>query len=663
MKLILLVAALSFLVGCESGSDGGSSLPTEGTNTGNDNGQTTTTIPSIPSQRSFGGSSYDIKVHGSFAFIAKEAAGLEIFNISNASNPTLVSSYRSFGYAYGVKISSDGNTAYLANGDSGMDILNISDKSTPTLIAYFKISGRVKDIEVSSDGNTAFLATHGIGLDIINISDPTTPTHITTYSDSSSPSKVKISSDGNTLYLIDSSGLKILNIADISSPTLIGTYPKGAGNFSLSSDEDTIYLTHNNSGIYIVDISTPSTPSLIKNYDPGSVHDIKISNDGDTGYLVSHYDFSLQTIDITDPTSPSVLDTYTSTVSNFGQSLVISSSENNAYIADQRGGLYILDISNTSSLSLAFNYSSSSDSKAAELTNDKQVMFIADAYSGLQIYDSSSLDVPQLIANYDPLAAVYDLELSSDEDTIYLASTSKGLQIVDVSNLSTPSLVGSFIIAGEAISVKISSDQNTAYIASYNSGLYIIDISTPSSPSQIGFFASTEARKVVLSESSNRIYLGDSTSLKMIDITNPASPILEGEFPVSLTDIEITSDEKFAFISDDSTGVALKVINISDKTSPSLVSTFDFSDVNDHSGSIKLSNDEKSIYITNSRFGVWEVDVEDPLNKLPIALRSYYTKYAGTTSKMYISDDNSTLITSSSNIGTSIIDISIKTEP
>lgn len=76
-----------------------------------------------------------ISVSGSYAYVADQATGLLIIDISNSSNPTLTGNYDTPGYAECVFVS---NTyAYVADGQSGLQVINISDPVNPTLAGSY----------------------------------------------------------------------------------------------------------------------------------------------------------------------------------------------------------------------------------------------------------------------------------------------------------------------------------------------------------------------------------------------------------------------------------------------------------------------------------------------------------------------------------------------
>jgi len=70
---------------------------------------------------------YDIKISGSYAYVADENTGLVIADISNPAAPIFTGSYNTAGDARGVAVS--GSYAYVADGNNSLVIIDISNPS------------------------------------------------------------------------------------------------------------------------------------------------------------------------------------------------------------------------------------------------------------------------------------------------------------------------------------------------------------------------------------------------------------------------------------------------------------------------------------------------------------------------------------------------------
>ncbi len=85
--------------------------------------------PVLVAQTSTVGSAQDIYVIGNYAYVAAGEMGLQIFDISNPYNPKLIGGFDSSGSAQGVFVR--GNYAYLADGKEGLRIVDITNPKSP----------------------------------------------------------------------------------------------------------------------------------------------------------------------------------------------------------------------------------------------------------------------------------------------------------------------------------------------------------------------------------------------------------------------------------------------------------------------------------------------------------------------------------------------------
>jgi len=112
--------------------------------------------------------------------------------------------------------------------------------------------------------------------------------------------------------------------------------------------------------------------------------------------------------------------------------------------------------------------------------------YIADDRAGLQIIDISNPAAPQRVGGYDTSGYAYGVAVAGSY--AYVADKEAGLQIINISNPTAPHRVGGYDTAGAVWGVAVAGSY--AYVADYDAGLQIIDVSNPAarkraaSPSQ-----------------------------------------------------------------------------------------------------------------------------------------------------------------------------------
>ena len=256
----------------------------------------------------------NIEISGNFAYIANSNFGLKILDISGETPRTIWS--QSDSKAYGIEIR-DG-IAYTVANDEGMYIFDVSNPSDPCLLSHFG------DLEYAWDlwiqGNHAYIADFPVGLVVLDISDLSKPVRVAelTWHEGETVSEV-ITGEGNYAYV--AAGSQGLYIIDISNPT----QPKIAFHIDpgfLGRSEGVIvqgnvlYVsTHNeinylNNGLYVYDIEYPDQTELLSIVPvTDMVEDVTLS--GEFLALANTYS-GIVLLDVINTSHPEVINTYPS---------------------------------------------------------------------------------------------------------------------------------------------------------------------------------------------------------------------------------------------------------------------------------------------------------------------------------------------------------------
>ncbi len=250
-----------------------------------------------------------------------------------------------------------------------------------------------------------------------------------------------------------------------------------------------------------------------------------------------------------------------------GDTTNLALSKGVAYVADDSGGLVVLDISNPIHPTLLGSYDIVPP--AGDVAVLGSYAFVAFWRAGMRVLDLSELDNPIEKGFVMPGDRAIGVTVSGDY--AYVADGSAGLQVIDIKDPTVPSLVGRYAAGGFVNSVVVSGD--LAYIANGNSGLTIVDINDPTNPSHMGSnAASSHARFVTVS--GDHAFVADiNGGLKVIDVRDPKEPTLVGSYNTVKRPVHVTISGKHAFMSNVDEG--LVVINISDPTNPVRVGSFD----------------------------------------------------------------------------------------
>ncbi|NCT46097.1 MAG: endo-1,3-1,4-beta-glycanase ExsH, partial [Microcystis aeruginosa G11-09] len=146
---------------------------------------------------------------------------------------------------------------------------------------------------------------------------------------------------------------------------------------------------------------------------------------------------------------------------------------------------------------------------------------------------------------------------------------------------------------------------NYAYVADGWSGLQIIDISNPATPTLKGNYdISSYAQDVQIV--GNYAYVADGNSgLQIIDISNPAAPTLKGNYNTSgyARDVQIVGN--YAYVADGYSG--LQIIDISNPAAPTLKGNYNTSG---YARDVQIVGNYA--YVANNDSGLQIIDISNP---------------------------------------------------
>lgn len=185
------------------------------------------------------------------------AEGLQIIDVSNPVNPSLIGSYNTPGPASTVALSKDENIAYVPDETYGLQIIDVSSPAFPLLLGVCNTPGDAMDVVLSKDNSIAYVADGSAGLQLIDVINPGTPVLLGNYDISGTTYSVALSQDNRIAYVAGSSGIYAINVEDSETPSLIGSYftSHAVSSITISLDGNIAYIANGYSGLQIIDIS------------------------------------------------------------------------------------------------------------------------------------------------------------------------------------------------------------------------------------------------------------------------------------------------------------------------------------------------------------------------------------------------------------------------
>jgi hypothetical protein len=381
-----------------------------------------------------GGTTTDVAVSGNFVYACEGEKGLIILDVTNPSNPQLVGTAETPGFASAVVVSE--NLAFVADGSTGLTIIDVSQSNTsprpiPFIIGSYDTPGNCTSVAVA--GKLAYLADGSYGLQIIDCSNPAQPVRLGGYNTFGTALSVAIS-----------------------------------GNFA--------YIADGENGFVVIDVSNPTTPRKIAGYAAMSGRHVAVG--GAYAYVSSNRPLAI--IDISDPLDPEPI----SSVALPGIVAGCSVSQSYAYVASGIGGFHVLDTSDP--------FAPRTLGTTSLLTNTVRVAtagplaFVADLTNGVRVIAAQNPAVMDVIAHIPIPGNIRDLVVSSNY--VYLFG-SEGMQIVDVSNAEDMRVVGSYSGFRPTSGAGITVFNQYAFLIDLTSSIgyhEIVKISEPTTPIRVG---------------------------------------------------------------------------------------------------------------------------------------------------------------------------------
>ena len=184
-----------------------------------------------------------IDVVGDICYTADESDGMEVFDVSDKSNPVKIGSYvPEYPQCWAVDVEDD--LAYIANGNLGILILDISTPASPTKVYdSYDTYETFSCVDIQMQGNFIYTASNLDGFKIMDITNKTAPIIIIENGLGSMNRTSHIFLDGSYLYISeDDYGIEIYRVGDDQDGDNLTEYEEeniyGSDPYDEDSDDD-----------------------------------------------------------------------------------------------------------------------------------------------------------------------------------------------------------------------------------------------------------------------------------------------------------------------------------------------------------------------------------------------------------------------------------------
>lgn len=555
------------------------------------------------------------------AYITAGIAGFYTVDISSPTQPSVLGSYDTPGYAENIFVR--GSCAYVADGWEGLAIINISDVSNPHMVGSLSTIGYAFDVAVAD--NTAYIAAAGAGLKVVDVEYASGPMEIGEYNTPGYAFGIA-HSDG-VVYIADGwEGLRIIDVYDSTQPILLGFLETPGLAFGVFVEGSTVYIADAFKGLRVIDVSSPGSPSEVGAFEFEEWgHAGRMTIAGSKVYVSDRYN-GLRIVDVSTAANPIQVGLYFP----LGYAREVSVSGNYACVAAGPYGLRLIDISDPSRPKEVGSYDTLNFANVVSQAGNYAYVatYPGEAEAGLHVVDISNPQNPIRVGFhlYDYPSAPRDIAISGE--MAYFANEF-GLELIDISNPFNPFIAG-FIELMEPSSwvatVGVDISGTMAYVAQDSEGIKIVDVTNQNNLILIGTFADELSFSEDITVVGDKAYIADGGKLfRVLDVSNPASPNELGRIPTYGQTGEVEVDGNVAYVANGNSGVL--AIDVSDPSNLSLLGEF-----NTPGFSNKLEKESNLLYVADADAGLLIFEIQSTTNQKQTSLNPQsisHFKYPG----------------------------------
>jgi len=271
-----------------------------------------------------------------YAFLADGQNGLQIINISDASNPSLTFNFKTNGDAKEVFIDSiNGNKyAFISDIVKGLFILNITNPANVFLDTLIAFQQGVNS--VNSKSGFLFTALNQGAIKIININSlPDSVYEVNSYNPLNPAEHIEISN--NTAFFVEKiTGLEIVDITNPSLPVFLSTFRSSGSCYDIKIADYLAYIADGNAGLSVINIGNPAQPYFIQQTNTES--DVRGIDYSPNFLFSAEYNDGAEVFNLFNPTYPEGIGYYNPQ----GQCYSVHYFKGKVLIANGQNGLLIL---------------------------------------------------------------------------------------------------------------------------------------------------------------------------------------------------------------------------------------------------------------------------------------------------------------------------------
>jgi len=581
-----------------------------------------------------------------YAALADGDAGLQVVDVTVPAAPALRGYYNTGDWANGIRIIE--NHAYVVSANSGLMTFDISSPTQPQLLSTLPTSGYADDLAVQASGTRVFAyVSSGGSLLAVDVSNPNSPSLGGQAALVGSTShSVAISS--NRVFVTDL--VQYMQMFDISNPTnpvSLGQ-PTPGGETAVTSVGDYIYAECGFGGGYGLTVYKLNGGNLqtIGSISTGPIADWRrVAVSGGRAYCTGGT-HGLYIYDVSTPSHPLYRGGVNATA---GFYLSAGLSTSYAFLATQNNGLKVFDVNNPAAPNLQSQFVPGVGAGGAKVVVQGNRAFFLGYDGQIRILDVANPNqTPPLLGTTPSQFHVFDFYLLGN----YIVAAGSGtdstpaMAILNANNPASISIQGQIYLGAPfgPGAGSICGNTASALVAVPNptgggNSLQVINVSNLSAPqqtAQVPDIGVVNLRAMQLSLDSHYICVGGNQAWKVFDLNNGGSPILVSSNNVSFQVLGFDFTNTVAYVA---TWRSVLVYDFSNPSQPLLLRSY-----STPSRAYDVKAAGKTLYVAGADGGfsiltLSDINPPEVFITMPTSA-SVYTNTTGTLNLSGTADDN-----------------------
>ncbi|MCK5159782.1 MAG: hypothetical protein KAR08_11520, partial [Candidatus Heimdallarchaeota archaeon] len=244
----------------------------------------------------FAGEPSSTYVSGDIGILSNGLIGFNLINLSDITDPTLISKYDQEGVSYYESIIN--NTLVYCATSEGLEVINISDTNNPTSLATLAV-GKVKALEFAD--NIVYLATESDDLLTIDVTIPTAPVQLDNAGIVNDLFDISINSN-YAFVTMGSNGYSIVDISNPAALSIHSTHGVTVGADGIFVNDTVLAIAELTNGVQLYNITDINTITSLDGKFDGILNVTKVAVDG-KDLIITAKEAGVYIINATDPSN------------------------------------------------------------------------------------------------------------------------------------------------------------------------------------------------------------------------------------------------------------------------------------------------------------------------------------------------------------------------